>query len=46
MRSFSRSLVTFLLTIVINALSRLLLWRVGKKEEAPAVPAAAAPVAA
>jgi len=39
-------LVLFLLTIVINALSRLLLWRVGKKEEAPAVPAAAAPVAA
>ena len=40
-------LVLFLLTIVINVLSRLLLWSVGKREEeVPMAPAAAAPVAA
>jgi len=36
-------LVLFLVTIVVNALSRLLLWRVSDKAVAPS---AAAPVAA
>ena len=38
-------LVLFLITIVVNALSRLLLWRVADKPVAVA-PSAAAPVAA